>query len=253
MQHDGQPQAGDGMSVSSEVVVALIEHRKKNYRSDRGSLPKDIGDLLFTNPFAFLVGSAFDRGMIWQNAWEIPYWIHRKGKLDASILATVGEPGLQHLLESLPVKPRYGCVAGARTLSDAADLVIRFDPGGDANAIWDRVSPSEVQKRLEAVHGIGPGIAHMIIRILRDDWGKFEGSEHEIDVKPDVHVMRVFKRTGLTRSENEREAVEAARRLNPTFPGELDWPAWNIGQRWCRPSRPLCGGCPLTAVCPQVL
>ena len=149
------------------------------------------------------------------------------------------------------IKPRYGCVKGARTLRDAANLVMRFDAGGDAGAIWDGVPPLEVQKRLGSVYGIGPGIAHMAIRILRDDWGKFRGQEREIDVKPDVHVMRVFTRTGLTQTEDARKAVEAARELNPRFPGELDWPAWDIGINWCRPTTPLCGDCPLTVVCPK--
>ena len=81
---------------------------------------------------------------------------------------------------------------GARTLSDAANLVMRFDADGDAGAIWDGVSPLVVQKRLEGVYGIGPSIAHMAIRILRDDWGKFRGQEREIDVKPDVHVMGTY-------------------------------------------------------------
>ena len=237
--------------MSSEIVAALIGHRNKNLRSDRGSLPKDVGDLLYTNPFAFLVGASFDRGMLWQKAWEIAYWIDQKGHLNASNLAAMEEPELQRLLESLPVKPRYGCVEGARTLSDAANLVMRFDAGGDAGAIWDGVSPLEVQQRLESVHGIGPGIAHMAIRILRDDWGKFRSQERQIDVKPDVHVMRVFKRTGLTETENEREAVEAARELSPLFPGELDWPAWDIGQKWCRPTNPQCATCPLGLVCPK--
>ena len=62
----------------------------------------------------------------------------------------------------------------------------------------------------------GSGIAH------RGDWGKFRGQEREIDVKPDVHVMRVFK-NGLTQAENE--AVKAAQRLNPV---SLHWPAWDI-------------------------
>ena len=236
-----------------EIVAALRRHGKERQQSDRASLPKEVGDLIYTNPFAFLVGVAFDRGMPWQKAWEIPYLIDQKGQLEASSLAAMEQPDLQCLLESLHIRPRYGCAAGARTLSDAAKLVMRFDADGDAGAVWDGVSPLEVQRRLESVYGIGPGIAHMAIRILRDDWGQFKGQEHEIDVKPDVHVMRVFKRTGLTQAQNARKAVEAARELNPCFPGALDWPAWDVGIRWCRPSNPRCGDCPLTVVCPKRL
>ena len=238
-------------TAPSEIAAALKRHRNKRQRSDRASLPKEVGDLVYTNPFAFLVGVAFDRGMPWQKAWEIPYWMHQKGLLEASTLAEMEELDLQRLLESLPIRPRYGCTQGARTLSDAAKLVMRCDVRGDAAAIWDGVSPLEVQRRLESVYGIGPGIAHMAIRILRDDWGKFRGEEHQIDVKPDVHVMRVFKRAGLTQARNARRAVEAARELNPRFPGELDWPAWDIGIKWCRPTNPHCGDCPLTALCPK--
>ena len=236
-----------------EMVDLLVRHRNRNQRSDRASLRKEVGDLVYTDPFAFLVGAAFDRGMRWQKAWEIPYQIDLKGYLDAAQLAAMEAADLQRLLESLPVKPRYGCTNGARTLSDASKLVMRFDAGGDAGAIWDDASPSEVQRRLESVHGIGPGIAHMTIRILRDDWGKFRGQESEIDVKPDVHVTRVFKRAGLTRAANSRQALEAARRLNPRFPGELDWPAWDVGVNWCRPADPLCGACPLTVACPKLV
>ena len=235
----------------SGIVAELIRHRNEDLRSDRVGLPKEVGDLVFTNPFAFLVGAAFARGMPWQKAWEIPYWINQEGRLEASTLAAMEERDIQRLLESLPVKPRYGCARGARTLSDAADLVMRYDAGGDANAIWDGVSPRVVETRLASVYGIGLGIAHMTIRMLRDDWGRFRGQEPEIDVKPDVHVMRVFKRTGLIGSEGEREAVGAAREHNPNFPGELDWPAWDIGNNWCRPTHPRCHDCPITMVCPK--
>ena len=234
-----------------EIVSALIGHRNRNQRSDKGGLPKEVGDLVYTNPFAFLVGAAFDRGMPWEKVWEIPYRIDQKGKLEPSRLAAMEESDLRRLLESLPVRPRYGCERGARTLGDVARLVMKSDPGGDASVIWDGVSPKEVQRRLESVYGVGSGIAHMTIRILRDDWGEFRGQESEIDIKPDVHVRRVFKRTGLTQTEDGRTAVEAARELNPGFPGELDWPAWDIGINWCRPTSPLCGECPLVEVCPK--
>lgn len=233
------------------MVAALKDHRSKSLLSDEVRLPKKVGKLVFTDPFAFLVGASFQRGMDWRKAWAIPYWISQKGQLNAARLAAMKESELQHLLESLPDRPRYGCVEGARTLVELAKLVMRFDPEGDASGIWDGASPSEVAKRLQSVRGIGPGIAHMAIRILRDDWGEFRGREPEIDVKPDVHVIRVFKRIGLTQVENTKKAKEIARALNPDFPGELDWPAWDIGINWCRPANPSCCQCPLMMACPK--
>ncbi len=230
-------------------------HRKgsQNSRSDREQFPRDGRNLVDTNPFAFLVGAIFDRGMRWEKAWEIPYQIDQKGMLDASKIAALSEPDLISLLEGLPVKPRYGSKRGAETLKDAAMLVVR-DSAGDAAAVWRNASPAEVEKRLQSIKGVGPGIASMVTRILHDDCRMFRGQERQIDVKPDVHVMRVFKRAGLAHSESEDDARNTARTLNPIFPGELDWPAFDIGQRWChKGTKPSCGECPLESVCPQYI
>ena len=259
------------------VVEKLKEHRKKEYRkadhwynlpsirklsrgrqrkesrnsrSDREQLPKDGRNFVCTNPFAFLVGAIFNRGMRWEKAWEIPYHIDQKRMLDASKIAALSEPDLISLLDSLSVKPRYGSKRGAETLKDAAMLVVR-DSAGDAATVWRNASPAEVEKRLQIIKGVGPGVASMVTRILHDDCGMFRGQEQQIDVKPDVHVMRVFKRTGLTPSESEDDARNAARMLNPTFPGELDWPAFDISRKWCDKNDPNCGECPLEAVCPS--
>ena len=152
----------------------------------------------------------------------------------------------QRLLESLPVKPRYGCVRGARTLSDAANLAMRFDAGKTRARYGTRYL--RWRCRLESVYGIGPGIAHRPSAYC-GTIGESSGGKREIDVKPDVHVMRVFKRTGLT-TENERKTVEAAR--EPTPVSLANWTGLqDIGINWCRPTNPLCGDCPLTAVCPK--
>ncbi len=238
---------------STSVVKALKQFRDRNYNpgvpSDRnfGNVPAYARDLVLNDPFAFLVGASFDRGMLAGRAWELPYQIKRKGILNPSVLASMTYLDLEHLIDSLPKRPRYGSIKGAKTLKDAAMLAMKF--GGDASAIWRDASPTQVSRRIQSIYGVGPGIAYMAIRILRDRLGVFAGQENEIDVKADVHVMRVFKRTGLTLSESESEAVNAARRLNPQYPAELDWPAWIIGQEWCRPSNPNCPSCPLTAVC----
>jgi endonuclease III len=163
----------------------------------------------------------------------------------------MSESDLERLIDSLPRSPRYGSKKGAVTLKDAAMLAMQF--GGDASSIWKDASPSQVEKRLRQIYGVGSGIAHMAIRILHDHYGVFVGQEKDIDVKPDTHIVRVFKRTGLTLYESEDEAVRAARQLNPQYPAELDWPAWIIGQEWCRPSNPNCSPCPLTSVCPKLL
>ena len=118
MNTSGEPTRQGEQPGGVRVIAALIAHRNDKQRSARVSLPKEIGDVIYTNPFAFLVGAAFDRGMPWQKAWEIPYWIDQKGQLEASKLAAMEEPDLERLLESLPIKAslrmREGCANASR-------------------------------------------------------------------------------------------------------------------------------------------
>ena len=212
-----------------------------------GLVPSTVR-LIKRNPFAFLVAVAFDRGMPWEKAWQIAAEIDRKGHLDPKRLASMNEDQLIKLLNSLPTLPRYGAVQGAKTLAGCARLVCgQF--GGDAATIWKSSSPTDVEKTLRGIHGIGPGIASMANRILHDDFGHFKGKERQIDVNPGSHLLRVFRRAGLIDSESEDQARKAARRLNPEFPAALDRPAWRIGQLWCHPSEPNCPKCELTEVC----
>ena len=230
------------------VVERLKEYGQTRGNKDWDELDEKTRKLIRGNPFAFLIAVAFDRGMPWQKAWRIPTEIDRQGFLDPALLASKGETELIGLLDGLAVRPRYGAKQGARTLSDAARLVWeRF--GGDAGAIWKDASPAEVEKTLQEIHGLGAGIASMATRILRDDFGCFRGQERQIDVKPDVHLVRVFRRLGIIDGDSANEAIRTARRLNPEFPGELDWPAWWIGQKWCHPTEPDCARCPLTGDC----
>ena len=161
------------------TTAEAIGERLKNFghtlaNSDiRHPLDSDTENLIRTNPFAFLVAVAFDRGMRWQKAWQIPAEIDRKGFLDPELLASMSEAELIELLDGLPIRPRYGATQGARTLSDAARLVCeRFD--GDAGGIWKSSSPAEVEKTLLEIHGLGAEISSMATRILHDDFGCFK-------------------------------------------------------------------------------
>lgn len=236
------------MTPVEAVVAHLKDFGRNQSTSDWNELPPDTERLIRGNPFALLLAVAFDRGMPWQKAWQIPAEIHQKGGLDPKRLAVMSEAELIELVNSLPVRPRYGAKQGAKTLSDAARLVCeRFD--GDASVIWKNSSPAEVEKTLQEIHGIGAGIASMTTRILYEDFGCFRGQEPQIDVKPDSLLLRVFRRAGLIDKESEDQARRAARRLNPEFPAALDGPAWRIAQLWCRPKEPKCEPCPLTRVC----
>ena len=237
-------------SMEEAIVEALRDHRSAHRKSDTHYLPKDVADLIETNPFAFLVGSVFQRGIPWRKAWEIPFHIDQRGMLEPSKLASATEGELRAFIDDLPVRPRYPN-RGVRTLKETADLVEAF--GGNAAAIWTGPPPRVVRQLLQGIYGVGPGIANMVVLLLCDQYGFFQGQEHEIDIKPDVHVLRVLNRSGLIESEDEGLAICATRRLAPHYPAELDWPSWDIGQRWCHRTNPDCVNCPLTGVCPRLI
>ena len=129
--------------MEETIVKALNEHRSVHRKSDTEDLPKGVADLIDTNPFAFLIGSVFQRGMSWRKAWEIPFHIDLHGMLEPSKLTSATDGELRALFENLPVKPRYPN-KGVRTLKEAADLVEAF--GGNAAAIWTGTPPRVVRQ-----------------------------------------------------------------------------------------------------------
>jgi len=97
--------------------------------------------------------------------------------------------------------------------------------GGDAERIWnDDPTAEDLRRRLERFQGIGQKKAAMAVEILERQRGtairRLEGS----DIAFDVHVRRVFLRTGIAERDDQRHMIEAARRLDPDRPGALDYP-----------------------------
>jgi len=238
---------------SQKVVVALIEYRKElKPQKSGGTWTKDeaADQFLRQNHFAFLMAASIDRGAKAETVWRIPYLLYQKlGHLDPKKFAAFTGQQIRQLILSLPKKPRYP-VQAATTISELAKMVVN-DFHGNAEAMWKHKEPNNILRYLQQVKGVGPGIAHMIVRILVDEFDYDPGSNgyRQIDIKPDVHVIRVFYRTGLVDKTNEKLCIQAARRLNPEYPALLDWPAWEIGRSWCDENHPNCKICPLDHVC----
>ena len=108
-----------------------------------------------------------------------------------------------------------------------------------------------MKKVLLSVHGVGSGIASMTLVLLESNYN-FTFSDHShMDIKPDVHTMRVLYRLGISAAINEQEATNAARWLSPSYPGLIDGPLWSIGRKWCHTSNPNCSACPINSYCPK--
>ncbi len=203
------------------------------------------------DPNAFLFGVLFAQGIPAERAWAGPYLLReRLGHLDVRRLAAEPDavraavqvpPMLHRFKESLP---RWISLVAGRLLDGW---------GGDAGRIWaPGTHVLEVIERLSAFPGIGRKKAAMAVEILVRHFGvPLVGMECG-QVAYDVHVRRVFLRSGLTDEDTPEAVRDAAEAVSPGSPGLIDLPTWLIGREACRPRRPACDRCRLDDVCPRM-
>jgi uncharacterized HhH-GPD family protein len=240
------------------VVRALLDYGTKA----QAELNKDdvpfftpnvlANQLVIDNPFAFLLAVIFDQGIVAERAWAAPYELKRRlghldperlgGDVEAIAEAVSTPPMLQRFINTIPP---WVASAGRRVVRDY---------GGDAGRIWgDEPTADELEGRLEAFDGIGQKKAAMAVEILERDLKVAIRDLQGTDIAFDVHVRRVFLRTGLAERDDRDHMIDRGRRLHPPRPGAIDLPMWLIGRRWCRPGVPLCSECPLFDVCPRLV
>jgi uncharacterized HhH-GPD family protein len=204
------------------------------------------------HPLAFLLAVVMDQGVPYQRAWRAPLELHRRlGHLDparmvadpAAVAEAVRRPPALHRFVN--VVPRWIVSACRRVLEDY---------GGDAAAIWAGAPQADVLlRRLLAFDGIGQKKAAMSVMLLWRSVGVEVTHMERSDVAVDVHVRRVFLRSGLVESDDPVSIILAARELWPDLPAALDSPAWSVGITWCRPTAPECSACRLSDVCPRYI
>lgn len=211
---------------------------------------REANALVVENPFAFLLAVIFDQGIPAERAWEAPYELQRRlGHLDPVQMAkhsrliesaVAGPPSLHRFVRKLP----DWIVSAAKKVTEQY--------GSDAARIWEgKPSARELQARLQEFEGIGQKKAAMAVEILERDLKVPVQSMEGSDVAYDIHLRRVFLRTGLAERDDLDHMLDTARRLNPERPGRLDFVAWRIGRTWCHAGTPDCDSCLLSDVCPK--
>jgi endonuclease III len=207
-------------------------------------------EIITSNPYAFSIATCLDRGTKADIIWTIPYDINKKlGHLDPYRFYKMSLEELADLFTSLPRRPRYVNDA-PRTIHDLTRIVVE-ECGGDAAKIWTGKHAAEVNRTFRSIYGVGPGIANLAVLLIEQAFLiRFDDLDRpHMDIKPDVHTKRVLYRLGMSDREEETAAIEATRRMNPSWPGELDGALWWIGRYYCRPTNPACGNCPLSSEC----
>lgn len=240
--------------TSRRVTEGLLEFDRRLAAGQSASFTPDAAADAFVkkDAFAFLVAVICDEQVRFETAWAAPLKLkQRLGHWDIQRIANEKDC----VVEAFAVKPalhRWVSTTANRVVDAAARVISRY--GGDASRIWnDEPSAAELRERFELFAGIGQKKSAMAVEILeralRVPLRHLTGS----DVAVDVHVRRVFLRSGLAERDDVRHMVLVARNANPDRPGALDYPAWEIGRVWCRPTNPNCSECPIGAVCPRLI
>lgn len=252
-----EPRHRETGASTAAIVAVLLAYGETHTSEDPAERPSftpnpEANALLLADPFAFLLAVICDQGIPAERAWQAPYELRRRlGSLDPATVAAdldavrraVKEPpALHRYVENMP---RWIVAAATRVLRDYA---------GDAGRIWgDKPAAVELRRRLEAFTGIGQKKAAMAVEILERDLGVPIGAMEGSDIAYDVHVRRVFLRTGLAERDELDHMVAVAREAYPERPGAIDFPAWLVGRTWRHAGVPACSSCVLGEVCPKEL
>jgi endonuclease III len=202
-------------------------------------------------PHAFVLACLMDQQIKAERAWIIPH----------KISDAVGDFSVSSLLEITPEE--YAKIFEtnglhrfnnkmAKTFHRGVQKIQAEYDGNSANIWLNNPSSARVVRRFIEFHGAGIKIATMAANILAREFKVPMSDYASIDISPDVHIRRVFKRLGYIRSEaKDLEVVYTAREFNPDYPGVFDLSVWEVGRNWCRPSNPMCDECYLNEYCPK--
>ena len=242
------------MSYYLPVLNALMQYKAVFDQEELipAKTPKAV-QLIHNNSFAFISACCLDRGTKAEIIWTIPYWIKQQvGHYDPFRFYIMSPDKIASLFDKLPRKPRY-TNAAPRTFQDICRIVVE-EFYGNAENIWKNRRAVDVKRTLLSVFGVGSGIANMSLVLIEGLYNlTFSDLDYEnMDIKSDVHTMRVLYRLGVSPVINEAEAIFAARKLSPAYPGAIDGPLWSIGRNWCHPTNPECASCPLNSCCEKV-
>lgn len=204
------------------------------------------------HPHAFVLACVMNRQIKAEKAWVIPYKFREKlGSFEFSELRKLTQKQIQRLMTRPQPLHRF-LDEMSRNFYEAVGLISKKYAGNAANIWRDRPSSAELVYRFLEFRGIGQKIGTMAANILVRDFKVPLRDHYSIDVSVDVQVRRVLSRLDLVAPDDSIERiVYRARALHPEFPGLLDFPAWEIGRNWCRPSKPLCSDCYMKIACPS--
>lgn len=199
----------------------------------------------------FVLSCVADKQIKASKAWSIPMQIGEAiGSFEFKAFESLKKVEYIKLFENNKYH-RFNSIVGGQYFD--AIQKIRKEYKGFAKDIWKTANNSAtIFGRFLQFYGIGQKIASMAVNILVRDFKENINDLQWIDVSPDRHVIRVFKRSGIIRPEaSKEEIIWKAKELCPEYPGVFDISTYNAGKNYCKPQNPNCNDCILTATCEQ--
>lgn len=204
-------------------------------------------------PHAFVLGCLMDRQMKAENAWLIPYKISQEiGGFKIKKLISLKRDKIKEIFKRKNLHRFNDAMA---EIFYFAIQKIHRDYKDDASNIWKgKPKSATVVRRFLEFRGAGIKIASMAANILAREFKIPMRDYICIDISPDRHVLRVFRRLGLIyKNATIDELIYCAKELNPEYPGILDFPAFDIGRNYCHQRKPDCKNCYLEKYCPKII
>lgn len=236
------------------LLVTIGKSRFENPEENSVHLVEDQEANSFLNdlvnfPHAYVLACCMDRQVKAEIAWMIPIRLRRL--LGDFSIETLNRISLEEYLKMFNENTlhRFNDVM-ANVFYNAVKRIVK-DYDGDASMIWaGNPSSAAVVYRFLQFDGVGIKIATMATNILARQFKVPFSDYYSIDISPDVHVLRVLRRSGLVdKNANLESVIYKARELCPEFPGIIDFSCWEIGRTWCRPRNPDCEECIIEAEC----
>lgn len=243
------------------ITKRLIEHgqarfktRKEDIKFTSNPEADELLNDLENYPHAYVIACIMDRQIKAERAWLIPYEISCRldGDFSMETLSNLTQRKINSLMKNPTQLHRFVDIMSKCFHSGIRRINEHYE--GNASLIWKgEPSSADVVYRFLEFDGVGPKIATMATNILARNFKVKFSDYFSIDISADVHVRRVFERLGLTPlNATNDQVIFRARSLNPTFPGILDFPCWDIGRNWCKPRNPECSNCYMDSICPKI-
>ena len=239
-------------------------YKDKNHKTFKGWTERegttDVADNQFAihsqvflkkRPFAFIVGCQLDIGKKAWKAWRGPLMIAKEigqQNFNPTYISNMHAGTLRAVITRTRLGARtLPAPRAAMNMKKLAELICN-EYGKKAQNIWEKAqSFDELKERLFELPGFGVKLVNMTCKLLLElgmvpRLEKTIENMQNLNVAPDVHVKRVFYRSGLSNSMNTSDILKSAKEHLPRMPMALD-SAFFIGREYCKKTKPNCRDC----------